>query len=140
MTMHASPTATAAGDLFQARAFGVSPLGSLATLGAEGDAVPGADPTAPGDRLLFSGPLSAGQAVVGVLSWSAPAAIGGAVTGLVAASSMHGAQQGALWAGGGAALVSGLAVATVGRQPVGWLLALGGVSLAGLAAYRAWRK
>lgn len=74
------------------------------------------------------------------LMWTAPAAIGGAVSGLVAASTMRGATQGAIWAGGGAAAVAGSMLLVSNRKAEGWGFLLGGIGLAGFAVWRAMKK
>jgi hypothetical protein len=139
--------------------FGVSQLGSLGDVIDPSASSPLAAPDSPvvqqgspgtgqgvfvgptHDRIHTSAQSLVNDApVVFGLMWTAPAALGGAVSGLVAASTMRGAQQGALWAGGGAAAVAGSVMLMSSRKAEGWGFLLGGLSLAGYAVWRASKK
>jgi len=139
--------------------FGVSQLGSLGDAAQDAAAAALAPSDAPvvqqgrpdASQGIFVGPthdrlhtsaqgLVNDAPVVFGLMWTAPAAIGGAVSGLVAASTMRGATQGAMWAGGGAAAVAGSMLLMSSRKAEGWGFLLGGIGLAGYAVWRATKK
>lgn len=144
-------------DYLQRNGFGVNQMGSLAALGQTDTA-----PVVSSDVPVQQGNPAAGQGVfvgpthdrihtsaqglvndapvVFGLMWTAPAMIGGAVSGLVAASTMRGATQGAMWAGGGAAAVAGSMLLASSRKMEGWGFLLGGIGLAGFAVWRATKK
>lgn len=140
-------------DYVQRNAWGTSQLGLLAGLGTL-DTGPGASGTLAESSLTTATPDTSGGSsntdlaartvqtnpIAYGLTWTAPAVVGGAISGLVAASTTRGAMQGAMWAGGGAAATAGAIMLFFGKKTEGWSFLLGGLGLSGYAAWRAISK
>jgi len=140
-------------DYVQRNAWGTSQLGLLAGMGnvnTSGDVPALLDESSPfrertNQNTPTDGPRQApslriGSPVVYGLFWTAPAVVGGAISGLVASSTTRGAVQGAMWAGGGAATTAGALMLLAGKKFEGWGFLIGGLGLSGYAAWRAITK